>query len=305
MKRCILPSLLCSTAFIGSVHAQVEHRVHLLDGTVIAHPTTAIDSIVFDQSGTTLMRIHLLNGTQADVLVAEIDSADFAPLTTWTFEDPRDGNEYDAMMIGDQCWMVENLRYLPAVVGGNVGSTATPRYYVHGYTGMDVAAAMASPAYGTYGVLYNWPAAMQGAASSSTNPSGVQGICPDGWHLPSDEEMKQLEIFLGLSVAQANNTGYRGSSQGSRLAGNAALWTPEALTAHALFGTSGFDAIPGSVRSLGAFGLTIGEQSAWWTATEQTGTTAWYRNVQYTQTGVLRNHIEREYGMSVRCVCDQ
>lgn len=306
MKRCILPALLCSVAFIGSVHAQVEHRVHLLDGTVIAHPTTAIDSIVFDQSGATLMRIHLLNGTQADAPVAEIDSADFAPLTTWTFEDPRDGNEYDAMMIGDQCWMVENLRYLPAVVPGTATSATAWYYYVFDHMGLDVAAAMAEPNYATYGVLYNWPAAMQGATGSTTNPSGVQGVCPAGWHLPSDDEVKQLEQHLGMSGSQANALGYRGTQgQGSRLAGTAPLWDADALVAHALFGATGFNGLPGSVKTLSSFSNTLGEQFAMWTATDHGEPNAWYRGLHYTQTGVLRNNIERQYGMSVRCVCDQ
>lgn len=299
-------TLLCAcVALISSVTAQVEHRVNLNDGTVIVDPVSALDSITFDLSGTPALNLHRSDLSVLPIALLDVDSIAFGPMTSWTFEDARDGNVYAAVMLGDQCWMAENLRYLPSVVGGSSGSNVNPWYYVHGYAGMDASAAMALPAYSTYGVLYNWSAAMQGAASSSANPSGVQGVCPDGWHLPSDDEVKQLEMFLGLSMAQANNTGYRGNNQGSRLAGNAALWTPDALTANPLFGSSGFNALPGSVRSIGSFGNTVGEQSAWWTATGQTATTAWYRNVQYTQTGILRNHIEREFGMAVRCVCDQ
>lgn len=298
-------TILACTLALSSAFAQVEHRVHLIGGTVITDPVNAVDSITFDLSGTPELRLHRSDLTVLPVVLTEVDSADFGPMATWTFEDIRDGNVYTAITLGDQCWMAENLRYLPNVVGGNSGSNASPWFYVHGYMGMDVAAAMATPAYATYGVLYNWPAAMQGAASSTSNPSGVQGICPDGWHLPSDEEMKQLEMHLGLSMAQANNTGYRGTNQGSRLAGNSTLWTADALTANPFFGSSGFMGLPGSVRSIGSFGNTISEQFAWWTATEQTTTTAWYRNLQYSQTGILRNHIEREFGMAVRCVCDQ
>lgn len=286
--------------------AQHEHRVNLLSGSVVAHPTTAIDSISFEQGATPTMHIQLVDGPIESVFLNEVDSADFAPMPTWTFEDTRDGNTYRAVMIGDKCWMAENLRYLPIVYPGNAGSATGWYYYVFGYMGVDVTAAMATPNYQTYGVLYNWPAAMQGAAGSATNPSGVQGVCPNGWHLPSDEEVKEMEQFLGMSQSQANNTGYRGSQgQGSRLAGNTELWDPDVLVAHPLFATTGFDAVPGSVRSLGSFNNTLGEQFAMWTATDQGAPEAWYRGLHYTQTGVLRNDIELEYGMSVRCVCDQ
>lgn len=286
--------------------AQHEHRVHLLGGGVVAHPTTTIDSISFEQGMSPAMHIRLMDGTVESLELSTIDTAHIAPLTTWTFEDARDGNTYTAVMIGDQCWMAGNLRYLPIVYPGNAGSTTGWYYYVHGYMGTDVNAAMGTAEYQNYGVLYNWPAAMQGAAGSAADPSGVQGVCPDGWHLPSDEEVKRMERFLGMSSSQADAVGYRGSQgQGSRLAGSVQLWSPDALTGHPLFGATGFDARPGSLRSLGAFGTTLGEQFVIWTATDQGTPEAWYRGLNHTQTGVLRNNIEREYGMSVRCVCDQ
>ncbi len=294
-----------AVAFTLQAQAQIEHRVNLTDGSVIAHPVNTIDSITFNTDGVPYMEIHFTDASTVEVELAEVDTVSFGTMSTWTFTDPRDDNEYTAVMIGDQCWMAENLRYLPGVVGPASGHATVPLYYVHGYNGTNASTAMTTPNYQTYGVLYNWPAAMQGAASSSSNPSGVQGACPPGWHLPSDEEVKQLEMFLGLTQAQANNTGYRGTNQGSRLAGNAPLWDPGALTDHALFGNTGFDALPGSVRSLGAFGNTLGEQFALWTATDNGPTNAWYRGLHYTQTGVLRTSIQREYGMSVRCVCDQ
>ena len=300
--------LLPSIAFLlagGAALAQHEHRVHLLDGGVVAHPTTAIDSISFGQGAEPTMHIRLQDGALENVPLSVIDSAVIAPLAAWTFTDPRDGNTYPAVMIGDQCWMAANLRHLPSVFPGNAGSTAGWYYYVLDYMGTDVNEAMATTAYQTYGVLYNWPAAMQGAAGSAAVPSGVQGVCPPGWHLPSDAEVKQLEQFLGMSQTQANATGYRGSQgQGSRLAGSAPLWDPDVLTAHPLFGATGFNGLPGSVRSLGAFNNTVGEQFAFWTATDNGDEQAWYRGLLYAQTGVLRNNIERAYGMSVRCVCD-
>ena len=117
-------------------------------------------------------------------------------------QDSRDSQIYQYKTIGTQVWMTENLAYLPSVVGPGTGSNSTAYYYVYGYDGTDVDAAKATSNYTTYGVLYNWPAAMSGAASSSADPSGVQGICPTGWHLPSDAEWTTLTDYLeGESVA--------------------------------------------------------------------------------------------------------
>ncbi len=74
---------------------------------------------------------------------------------------------------------------LPEVSPSSEGSETDPYYYVYGYEGTDVASAMSTSNYATYGVLYNWPAVM------------TEGICPSGWHIPSDEEFTQLTDFLG------------------------------------------------------------------------------------------------------------
>ncbi|MDA0732641.1 MAG: hypothetical protein O2837_07255, partial [Bacteroidetes bacterium] len=72
----------------------------------------------------------------------------------------HDGYDYSTVLIGDQCWFAENCRYLPEVSPSNEGNTTDPYYYVYGYEGTDVAAAMSTSNYATYGVLYNWPAVM-------------------------------------------------------------------------------------------------------------------------------------------------
>lgn len=113
------------------------------------------------------------------------------------FTDSRDGRIYKTVKIGNQVWMAENLAYLPSVSPLSSDSHSSTHYYVYGYNGTSIAAAKATSNYQTYGVLYNWPAAMNGASSSNTNPSGVQGICPTGWHLPSEAEWNVLIIYLG------------------------------------------------------------------------------------------------------------
>ena len=106
-------------------------------------------------------------------------------------EDP-DGNFYSTVLIGTQCWMKENLRTTHYADGEAISlSTATtnanPSYFYPGGNANNVAA---------YGLLYNWGAAMHGATYSTANPSGVQGICPDGWHLPSSAEFNTLISYV-------------------------------------------------------------------------------------------------------------
>src|SRR4030042_2170348 len=68
----------------------------------------------------------------------------------------------------------------------------------------------------TWGLLYTWAAVMNDAEASDSIPSGVQGVCPDGWHLPSDAEWKELEIYLGMSQVEADGTGWGGTNEGGK-----------------------------------------------------------------------------------------
>ncbi|HJX72132.1 MAG TPA: FISUMP domain-containing protein, partial [Bacteroidales bacterium] len=95
----------------------------------------------------------------------------------------NDGNSYKTVQIGEQIWMRENLRSLHDADG-------TPITDVQVYDNDENNAF-------TYGRLYTWNAVMNGSPSSLSIPSGVQGICPDGWRLPSDNEWYTLIKYLG------------------------------------------------------------------------------------------------------------
>lgn len=206
-----------------------------------------------------------------------------------SFTDSRDGNVYNYVTIGTQIWMAENLKYLPDVVGPNTFSNTIPYYYVYGYNGTDVVEAKASANYSTYGVLYNWSAAMSGAASSDLNPSGVQGICPDGWHLPSDFEWLYLAFYLvGDSVA------------GGKLkeAGTLHWDSPNTNATN----ETGFTALPGGFcDNVGSF-YDIRRNSIWWSSTEFNSTRAIYRNILYSYADLFKYNVNKDRGHSVRCV---
>ena len=227
-----------------------------------------------------------------------------------TFTDNRDGKVYKTVTIGEQVWMAENLAYLPSVVGPATISSSTAYYYVYDYNGTDVAAAKATDNYQTYGVLYNWPAAMAGAASSDANPSGVQGVCPDGWHLPSDAEWTQLEEYL-----IANGYNYDGTTTGNQIAksmANYSGWNTSS-TVGAVGNTdypeyrnkSGFTALPGGYRSNYGALYDIGSSGNWWSSTQDSTDYAWFRTLYYSYGFVSRySYLIRAYGFSVRCVRD-
>lgn len=102
-----------------------------------------------------------------------------------------DDNTYHTVQIGSQCWLKENIHTTKYADGteialGSVSSNTPYRYYPDG-NAANVA---------TFGYLYNWAAAMNGASSSDAIPSGVQGVCPTGWHIPSNAEWFQFTDFL-------------------------------------------------------------------------------------------------------------
>ena len=99
-----------------------------------------------------------------------------------TFTDARDGKTYKWVKIGQQVWMAENLVYLPQINRPGQESHEIPYYCVYGYTGSNIQEAKATDSYSTFGVLYNWPAAVES--------------CPAGWHLPTKAEWNQLALYV-------------------------------------------------------------------------------------------------------------
>jgi uncharacterized protein (TIGR02145 family) len=126
-----------------------------------------------------------------------------------TVED-QDGNTYKTVQIGDQCWMAENLNVGVMVDSVDTGSThsdvsdnGTIEKYCYDNDPANCE---------TDGGLYDWNEAMQ-----YTTEEGTQGICPAGWHIPTDEEWKTLEMQLGMSQTEADDTGWRGTDEGDKL----------------------------------------------------------------------------------------
>ncbi|HIB76072.1 MAG TPA: hypothetical protein EYO58_00355 [Flavobacteriales bacterium] len=151
----------------------------------------------------------------------------------------------------------------------------------------------------TYGRHYDWATLMNGASTSSANPSGVQGICPSGWHVPSDSEWNELEMALGMSAADTANTGGRGTDHGTKMKSTTG-WNSSNGT-----NTSGFNVFPAGGYYSGSF-YTLGGYAYFWSSKEYSGTGifAWSRNLNYGFATVDRTGDYKVYGYSCRCVED-
>jgi len=236
------------------------------------------------------------------------------------FTDPRDGNVYRTVQIGKQCWLAENLKYLPDVCPATTTPDGSALHYVYDYQGHDVGEAQAAANYRHYGVLYNWPAAL--------------AACPPGWHLPGDAEWSQLTDFMITNYRHINasNVGAALKSYrqvGSPLGGECntsehprwnfdeELARPKGVFAAirrlakdfvngspTRHGTDefGFSALPGGRCQAGAF-YRIGDLGYWWSCTDASPLRAWVR--QMTLGGAVnRWDVLQEDGFSVRCVRD-
>ena len=191
---------------------------------------------------------------------------------TGTLTDDRDGQTYTTVKIGNQWWMAENLNYY----------TSSGSWYYDNDS---------STYADTYGRLYDWETACNS--------------CPTGWHLPTDEEWKTLEMYLGMSQVEADAGGLRGTDEGGKLkeTGTTHWYSPNTGATN----ESGFTALPGGFRlSDGSF-YYLGKYAKYayfWTATEIDASYAWYRILGFNYTEILRNYYTKPYGRSVRCVKD-
>jgi len=232
----------------------------------------------------------------------------FNPDLTYGTLTDVDGNSYSSIQIGDQVWMAENLKVthyadgtpIPEVGYAEEWSALTPDPDHQAYCWYENLQASGD----TAGALYNWMAAVKGDAGSSLVPSGIQGVCPEGWHLPSDGEWKELEMFLGMSQVNADKVEWRGSDEGGQLKeiGFTSWQMPNIGGAN----NSGFTAIPGGFRSNSGAFYSFHQYASYWTATGSLSDEemAWYRTLYFNNQQVYRQYNIRTQGFSVRCVKD-
>lgn len=203
-----------------------------------------------------------------------------------------DGNSYNSVKIGSQVWMTENLKTtkysdgtpIPLITSQAAWDALLETDKAYSWYDDDISNKA------KYGALYTWAATMNGASSSVANPSGVQGVCPDGWHLPSDAEWSELTDYLGgMNIA------------GGRMKeiGITHWKSPNTKATN----ESGFTALPGGTRENSRSCYGIGANGYWWSATKGE-----YRYIGYDISKVNSSYDydmpDKIHGFSVRCVKD-
>jgi uncharacterized protein (TIGR02145 family) len=190
---------------------------------------------------------------------------------TGTITDVRDGQDYATVKIGTGWWLAENLNY----------SVAGSAYYEDDSTAYAEA----------YGRLYTWSAMMNGAASGNLNPSGIQGICPAGWHIPGIAEWSELITYLGGSATAGSELKEQGT----------AYWkNPNNDATNA----SGFTARPAGTITEAMVSGDITTHAYIWTATESDAANAYIKWMSNNSASVIESTVGKDTYRSVRCKKD-
>ena len=256
--------------------------------------------------------VQAQQGSEEIVLSFVYEGTDAQPCPGTPTVTDYDGNVYNTVMIGTQCWMKENMRTTHFSNGDSItlGYTATnysePYYYDYFFSDIPLE---------KRGYLYNWPAAVHGMDTSSSVPSGIQGICPAGWHVPSWGEWDTLRVYLGsksefhcggcvecIAPALCDSvywTAFSGSCTPGNLTGNNA---------------TGFSAVPAGYFSGGDSDPyqcynASGNRADFWSTTLSSGSDVqtgprYTLFIQYYLSNAAMGGVFENHGLSVRCIKD-
>ncbi len=199
-----------------------------------------------------------------------------------------DGNFYPSIIINGQEWMQKNLavsKYrnedpiLTGLDNPTWGATGAGAYCIFNND---------SANNNTYGKLYNWYA---------VNDS--RGLCPTGWHVPSDAEWTTLINYLDLNQ-NPSALGAQSSVAGGKMKSTTGWTSPNTGATN----ESGFSGFPGGYRFNDGAYNNIGNSGNWWSSTEASSGAAWHRGLLYSYSTVGRVSLIKQNGFSVRCVKD-
>ncbi|MCE2846294.1 MAG: hypothetical protein LW707_04560 [Sphingobacteriales bacterium] len=207
-----------------------------------------------------------------------------------------DGNTYNTVQIGTQEWMQENLKTTKYKNGDTIPKGLNNTQWQSTTQGACAYYKDSSQYNNIYGKLYNWYAV-----------ADARGLCPTGWHLPTDSEwnvlVKQLDPQADTSVSSFTQSPIAGGfmKEVGDLQSGTGLW--QAPNQGATNG-SGFSGLPGGYRIFSGFYDAINSQGYWWSASEANTGNAWVRANNYTNATVYRDDYNKHFGFSVRCLRD-
>ncbi len=210
-----------------------------------------------------------------------------------------DGNAYKTVQIGDQVWMAENLKVTHYRNGDKIKLSKLTYSFGH-------AAMLGGALYGyydddpknsdIYGLLYNWHV---------INDS--RGLAPEGWHIPTDDEWKIMEMYLGMSQSEANGEEGRGTDEGGKLKTIGNEYDGTGLWGHPNIGatnSSGFSALPGGAWEVSGQYNGLEIEGNWWTSTQNDSGKPLHRRLNYIDQLIWRESFSKANAFSVRCVKD-
>jgi uncharacterized protein (TIGR02145 family) len=188
---------------------------------------------------------------------------------SYPFTDPRDGQTYNTVQIGDQCWMAQNLNY------------QTGECYDYNTANCN-----------NYGRLYTWQAALT--------------ACPPGWHLPTDAEWTALTTYVSSQPEYLcnSNTSYIAKALAATTNWNTSSSTCAVGNNLSANNATGFTALPGGYRSTGGSFYDVSYYGHWWSSSQRGASDAWLRRLYCNYADVLRYYLSKSYGFSVRCLKD-
>jgi uncharacterized protein (TIGR02145 family) len=214
-----------------------------------------------------------------------------------TFTDLRDNTEYEIVQIGDQCWMAENLN-IGTMINSTNGGTNSDGMQTNNSTIEKYCYDNQTSNCDTYGGLYQWNEMME-----YTTLPGAQGICPDGWHVPTDTEWCTLKNAVNAGTIECGVNGeWQGTDGGGHLksTGTSLWWNPN----EGADNSSGFTALPGGARvESGGFGDQL-LSALFWCSDYKDASNAWFHMLSYAHTEIYRSDFDKIRGYSVRCILD-
>ena len=186
-------------------------------------------------------------------------------------------------MIGAKGWSAQNLN-IGIRINGSLEQTDNQDIEKYCYFDLESNCDI-------YGGLYQGDEMMQYTATE-----GIQGICPAGWHLPTDGEWTVLTTYLGGEDV----AGGKMKSTGTIEVGTGLWYSPNTAATN----SSGFTALPGGNRGGNGHFEYLTNYAGFWSSTENSSAGAWYRNLYYNGEGVSRFSYYKLYGFSCRCIQD-
>lgn len=250
----------------------------------------------------------IATSTNISVSGGQVKLEIFDPCYGTTTVQDASGTSYSIVAIGNQCWMAENLNIGTRIDGANEqeNDSQIEKYcYEDSEANCD-----------TDGGFYQWPEAMDLPSSCiSTDCSGQvqsphQGICPSGWHIPTDSEWTTLTDYLSADSQYwcGGNSTYIAKS----LASTDAVqpnWTTSTTACQvgndrATNNTTGFTCLPAGYRDTGGVFYNRAKYSCLWSTLQDSATNAWYRRLYYLSATVVRDGGSKTFGFSVRCLRD-